>query len=170
MLHQVLAQLTCFLTNSVNNNLIKLGDNGAKLVTTSIQKVVKYVARFFDRMDNHILEGTYPDVIPKFTPRDANPKYQIASVIGFIEQGGLDLSRKLKSEASPPSTQLVKEFLRGRNSNPLLGRMISPKPVFSIARMVSKKQTVPFGYVEEVLQRLLFPQQEMLQAQSGLRI
>ena len=104
MLHQVLAQLASFSTNSVNNNLIELGDNGAKLITTSVQKIVKYVARFFDRMDNHILEGTYPDVIPKFTPKDANPKYQIASVIASIDQGGLDLSRKLKPEASPPST------------------------------------------------------------------
>jgi hypothetical protein len=129
MLHQVLAQLTGFSTNSVNNNLIKLGDDGAKLVTTSIQKVVKYVVRFFDRMDNHILEGTYPDAIPKFTPRDANPKYQIASVIAFIEQGGLDLSRN----------QLVNEFLRGRNSSLLLGQMISPRLVFSIARKVSKQ-------------------------------
>ena len=104
MLHQVLAQLASFSTNSVNNNLIELGDNGAKLITTSVQKIVKYVARFFDRMDNHILEGTYPDVIPKFTPKDANPKYQIASVIASIDQGGLDLLRKLKPEASPPST------------------------------------------------------------------
>ena len=32
---------------------------------------MKYVARFFDRMDNHILEGTYPNVFPKFTPREA---------------------------------------------------------------------------------------------------
>jgi hypothetical protein len=84
--------------------LIKLGDNGSKLITTSIQKVVEYVARFFDRMDNHILEGTYPNMIPKFTPKDANPKYQIASMIASIDQGGLDLSKKLKPEASPPTT------------------------------------------------------------------
>jgi hypothetical protein len=47
MLHQVLAQLASFLTNLVNNNLIELGDDGAKLITTNIWKIVKYVARFF---------------------------------------------------------------------------------------------------------------------------
>ncbi len=77
MLHQVLAQLVSFSSNLVNNNLIELGDDGAKLITTSVQKIVKYVARFFDRMDNHILEGTYPNVIPKFTPKDANPSIRL---------------------------------------------------------------------------------------------
>jgi hypothetical protein len=36
MLHQVLAQLASFPTNLVNNNLIELGDDGAKLITTSV--------------------------------------------------------------------------------------------------------------------------------------
>ncbi len=54
MLQHVLSQLASFSTNSVNNNLIKHGDNGTKLVITSVQKIVKYIARFFDRMDNHI--------------------------------------------------------------------------------------------------------------------
>jgi hypothetical protein len=78
MLHQVLAQLASFLTNLVNNNLIELGDDGAKLITTNIRKIVKYVARFFDCMENHILEGTYPDVIPKFTPKDEGRKPQVS--------------------------------------------------------------------------------------------
>ena len=51
MLHQVLAQLAGFSTNLVNNNLIELGDDGAKLITANSQKIVKYVARFFDRME-----------------------------------------------------------------------------------------------------------------------
>jgi hypothetical protein len=57
--------------------LIEHGDNGAKLIIMPIQKIAKFVARFFHRMDNHILEGTYPDSVLKFTPRDANPKYQL---------------------------------------------------------------------------------------------
>ena len=79
------------------------------------------MARFFDRMDNHILEGTYPDVIPKFTPKDANPKYQIASVIASIDQGGLDLSRKLKPEASPPSTPARKRLPKKQKLKPPVG-------------------------------------------------
>jgi hypothetical protein len=36
MLHQVLFQLAIFLNSSVNNNLIELGEDGMKLITTSI--------------------------------------------------------------------------------------------------------------------------------------
>ena len=75
MLHQVLAQLASFFTNLVNYNLIEHGDNGTKLITVPVQKIVKYAARFFDCMDNHVLKGTFPDSFPKFTPRDANPRY-----------------------------------------------------------------------------------------------
>ena len=121
MLHQVLAQLAGFSTNSVNNNLIELGDDGAKLITTNIQKIVKYVARFFDRMENHILEGTYPDVIPKFTPKDANPKYHIANVIASIDQGGLDLCKKVKPEASPPATPARGRVQKKQKLKPAVG-------------------------------------------------
>jgi hypothetical protein len=120
-------------TNSVNNNLIELGDDGAKLITTSIQKVVKDVARFSDRLDNHI------DVIPKFMPRNTNLKYWISSVIESIDQGGLDLSRKLKPEASPPTTPARERVPKRKNSSPLLGQKISPRLVFSIAKKVSKQ-------------------------------
>jgi hypothetical protein len=71
---------TSFSTNLVNNSLIEHGDDGSKLIIASIQKIVKYVARFFDHMENHILEGTYPNTIPKFTPRDAYPKYKDESL------------------------------------------------------------------------------------------
>ena len=107
MLHQVLAQLASFSTNSVNNNFIELGNNGSKLITTNVQKTVKYVMCFFDCMDNHILEGTHPDVVPKSTPKDANPKYQIANVIASLDQRGLDPLKKSKPETSPLVPQLV---------------------------------------------------------------
>jgi hypothetical protein len=116
-----LAQLASFLTNLVNNNLIELGDDGAKLITTNIWKIVKYVARFFDRMENHILEGTYPDVIPKFTPKDANPKYHIASVIASKDQGGLDLCKKVKPEASPPATPACERVQKRQKLKPAVG-------------------------------------------------
>jgi hypothetical protein len=40
MLHQVLAQLASFSTNSVNNNFIELGNDGSKLITINVQKTV----------------------------------------------------------------------------------------------------------------------------------
>jgi hypothetical protein len=89
--------------------LIKHGDDGSKLVIASIKKIVKYVARFFDCMENHILEGSYPDTIPKFTPRDANLKYKdesskVVSVIGTIGNRALAISNKTKPDTSSPGT------------------------------------------------------------------
>ena len=79
------------------------------------------MARFFDRIDNHILKGTNPEVIPKFTPKDANPKYQIASVIASLDQGGLDLSKKSKPETSPPSTPARKKAPKKQKLKPAVG-------------------------------------------------
>jgi hypothetical protein len=109
MFQHVLSQLTSFSTNSENNNLIEHGDDGSKLVITSIQKIVKYIARFFDHTDNHILEGSYPDTIPKFTPRDANPKYKneslkVASMIATIGNGALTISNNSNPNSPPLGT------------------------------------------------------------------
>jgi hypothetical protein len=124
MLHQVLAQLASFSTNLVNNNLIKHGDNGTKLIIVPIQKIVKYAARFFDRMDNHILEGTFPDSVPKFTPRDANPRYQIANVIATMEdRAALSISgdKKSKPDASPPGTPTQERKNKKQKLKPAAG-------------------------------------------------
>ena len=115
MLHQVLAQLASFLINLVNNNF-------------SVQKIVKYVARFFDRMDNHILEGTHPNGIHKLTSMNVNPKYLITSVIASID---LDLLRKLKPEDSPPSTPACERVPKRHKLKPAVGQKISPRLVFS---------------------------------------
>ena len=58
-------------------------------------------------MENHILEGTYPDTIPKFTPRDANPKYKdesskVESVIGTIGNKARAILNKSKPDTLPP--------------------------------------------------------------------
>jgi hypothetical protein len=140
MLQHILSQLASFSTNSVNNNLIKHGDDGSNLVTTSIQKIVKYLARFFDCMDNHILEGSYPNTIPKFTLQDANPKYKngslkFASMIATIESRALAISNKSKPNASPPGTLLTTGRLRSRSSSLQLGQRTSPRLVFSTVLM-----------------------------------
>jgi hypothetical protein len=57
--------------------------------------------RFFDKMENHILEGLFPNSVPNFTPRDANPKHQAANAISATagESAG-----KIKIKTSPPGT------------------------------------------------------------------
>ena len=101
MLHKVLSQLASFSTNSVNNSLIEHGDNGSKLKVDLVVKIVKFVTRFFANIDNNIMEGTVPDSVPNFTPRDANPKIRNA-VAPVAEISALHL--KVKPDASPPGT------------------------------------------------------------------
>jgi hypothetical protein len=99
MLHKVLSQLASFSTNSVNNSLIEHGDNGNKLKVDLVVKIVKFVTRFFANIDNNIMEGSVPDSVPNFTPRDANPKIRNA-VAPVAEIAAL----KVKPDASPPGT------------------------------------------------------------------
>jgi hypothetical protein len=47
ILHKVLSQLASFLTNSVNNSLVKHVDDGSKLTITLITKIVKFITRSF---------------------------------------------------------------------------------------------------------------------------
>jgi hypothetical protein len=101
MLHKVLSQLAVFSSNLVNNNLVEHGDNGSNLIITLVMKIIKFVLRFFNKMDNHILEGLFPDSVPNFTPQDANPKHQAANAISATagESAG-----KIKIKTSPPGT------------------------------------------------------------------
>jgi hypothetical protein len=101
MLHKVLSQLASFSTNSVNYNLVKHGDNGSKLTIILILKIVKFVTRFFSNIENHIMEGSAPDSVPNFTPRDANPKIIATAIAPVIRT---DAMLKVKSDASPPGT------------------------------------------------------------------
>jgi hypothetical protein len=103
MLHKILSQLASFSTNSVNNSLIKHRDNGSKLKVNLVVKIVKFVTRFFANIDNNIMEGTVPDSIPNFTPRNANPKI-LNAVAPVAEIAAL----KVKPDALPPGTPACK--------------------------------------------------------------
>jgi hypothetical protein len=60
-------------------------------------------------------------MIPKFTPSNTNPKYQVASMIATINHGGLDLSKKMKPEAFPPSTPACKRVPKKQKLKPAVG-------------------------------------------------
>jgi hypothetical protein len=95
------------LPNAIDNPLplivikanIELGDNGSQLKIDLVLKIVKCVTRFFANIDNHIMEGTVPDLVPTFTPRDANPKI-LNTVAPVAEIAAL----KVKPDALPPGT------------------------------------------------------------------
>ena len=59
-------------------------------------------------MDNHILEGSYPDTVPTFTPRDANPNHKNAIAPAEVGLGDRPTLEKAKAEFSPLGT-LAKE-------------------------------------------------------------
>jgi hypothetical protein len=104
MLHKVLSQLASFSTNSVNNNLVEHGDDGSKLTIILIVKIVKFATRFFSNIENHIMEGSVPDSVPNFTPRDSNPKLlQTATIMSVVSNTEPGIS-KVKPESSPPGT------------------------------------------------------------------
>ena len=113
MLRKVLSQLASFSTNSVNNSLIEHGDNGSKLKVDLVVKIVKFVTRFFANIDNNIMEGTVPDSVPNFTPRDANPKIRNA-VAPVTEIAAL----KVKPDASPPGTPARKRVGKKQKVKP----------------------------------------------------
>jgi hypothetical protein len=55
-------------------------------------------------MENHILEGSYPDTVPAFTPRDANPNHKVPSVIVATNIEEHPTVGKTKVDVSLPGT------------------------------------------------------------------
>jgi hypothetical protein len=105
MLQQVLPQLADYSTNTVNIGLVEHGDNGANLNIAQVLKISKLVARFFKRIENHILKGRYPDTIPAFTPRDTNSNHKSMSGIAAACIGEcVSTAETTMADVSPPST------------------------------------------------------------------
>jgi hypothetical protein len=94
----------------------------------------------FVLMENHIPEGTFPDTIPKFTPRDANPKYQnahhqVASMIVPIGNGAFAISGKSMPDLLLLVLTVARETPRSRISNQSQDQKTSQRLVFFIASM-----------------------------------
>jgi hypothetical protein len=118
---QVLSQLAIYSTNTVNINLVECGDNGANVSTVQLLKIAKLVARFFEQMENHILEGSYPDTVPAFTPRDANPNHKVPSVILATNVEERPSAEKTKTDVSPPGTPTCKRTSKRQKLKPGAG-------------------------------------------------
>jgi len=135
MLQQVLSQLAGCSTNTVNIGFVERGDNGSSLNIEQVVKISKLVARFFERMENHILVG-----IPAFTPRDANPNHKSAMSAAAVYVGECipteraSTTDKVKADVSPPSTPACDRQTKSRGSSQVLVRRTSPKRAFSTAR------------------------------------
>ncbi len=59
-------------------------------------------------MENHILEGSYPDTVPAFTPRDANPNHKVSSIIVATNLEERPAAKKTKMDVSPPGIPACK--------------------------------------------------------------
>jgi hypothetical protein len=116
MLQQVLSQLAFYSTNTVNIGLVECADNRANINIALPSKITKLVAHFFEHIENHILEGSYPDTIPGFTPRDANPS--IHKGTNGRQQPRLlaPLLKNLKRMCPLPALWLARGLPRSRNS------------------------------------------------------
>jgi hypothetical protein len=121
MLQQVLSQLAIYSTNTVNINLVKRGDNRANISTVQLLKIAKLVARFFKQMENHFLEGSYPNTVPAFTPRDAHPNHKVPSVIAATNVKEHPAAEKTKMDISPPGTPACKRTSKQQKLKPGAG-------------------------------------------------
>ncbi len=88
----------------MNIGLVERGDNGANINIALPSKITKLVACFFERMENHILEGSYPDTVPVFTPRDANPCIPKGMNLMATTKVAGTIIEKSKADVSPPGT------------------------------------------------------------------
>jgi hypothetical protein len=84
--------------------LVERGDNGANIITVQLLKIAELFACFFERMENHILEGSYPNTVPAFTPRDAYPNHKVPSVIMATNVEERPAAEKTKTNVFPPGT------------------------------------------------------------------
>ncbi len=113
--------MAIYSTNTVNINLVERGDNRANVSTVQLLKIAKLVARFFEQMENHILEGSYPDTVPAFTPRVANPNHKVPSVITATNVKERPAAEKTKTDVSPPGTPACKRTFKRQKLKPGAG-------------------------------------------------
>ncbi len=90
--------------------MVERGDNGSSLNFVEVVKISKFVARFFEQIENHILDGSHPDTVPAFTPREANPNHKSAMSTAAAHVGEripterASTAEKAKADVSPPGT------------------------------------------------------------------
>jgi hypothetical protein len=112
----------------VNIGLVERGDSGAKINIVLPSKITKLVACFFGRMENHILEGSFPDTVPTCTPRDANPSIQKGTANATLTpRVAGTIVEKSKADASPPGTLARDRTSKKKNSKKALVLWISPR-------------------------------------------
>ncbi len=65
-LHQFIQNLALFSQNSINTNLVEHGATGDELDIRNISIAIKFAAKFWKKMNNHIKDDTVPKEIPSF--------------------------------------------------------------------------------------------------------
>ncbi len=120
-------------------SLVEHGDDGSKLTIILIVKIVKFATRFFSNIENHIMEGSVPDSVPNFTPRDSNPKLlQAATIMSVVSNTEPGIS-KVKPESSPPGTPARDRIGKKQRVKPAPGSQD-----FSKAGLFHCKEGTPF--------------------------
>ena len=106
-LHSVFKACAGFSQNSINNNIVELGNNDKldiKLLTTAIRTVSK----FYVKMLEHIEENSVPTNIPVFA-KDMFVDNSKTAPIRITDQSGIINAVVGKKPNDPPTTPIVKK-------------------------------------------------------------
>jgi hypothetical protein len=88
MHQQVLSQLAIYSTNTVNIGLVERGDSGANINIALPSKITKLVTCFYKCMENHILEGSFPDTVPACSPQGCKSKHSKGHCLCGVDSQG----------------------------------------------------------------------------------
>ncbi len=73
--------------------------------STQLITTVNINANVIERIENHILEGSHPDDVPAFTPKDSNQNHKVPRmIVTGTNAEERPTAEKTKSDAPPPGT------------------------------------------------------------------
>ncbi len=160
-----------YSTNTVKINLVEHGDNRGNISTVQLLKIEKLVAHFFEQMENHILEGSYPDTVPAFTPRDANPNHKVPSMIAATNIKERPAAEKTKMDVSPPGTPACKRTYKRQKLKPGAGsKDFMKEGLFCCKEGTPIAELFPSNLLKRYCSFFCFYNKKMLQAKAVLQL
>ena len=144
MMQHVFVQQAKFAANTLNTNKIEVHGPTVALVTKQVDVSIKYLARFFKKMDDHVAEDTVPTAVPRFTPHHAKP-----GIMGALEESvantAIEAGNKKKAEDSPPGTPTREKKAKKARLKPTGAADQTKKGMFHGKKGVSPSDLFPTG-------------------------
>jgi len=143
MMQHVFVQQAKFASNTLNTNKVGVQGPLAVLVTKQVDITIKYLSRFFKKMDDNVAEDTVPTAIPRFTPHYAKP-----GIMGALEESVANTtieSSKKKADDSPPGTPTRERKGKKPRLKPTGNSDQTKKGMFHAKKGVSPSDLFPQG-------------------------